>query len=108
DDSIQKVTAVSIRLDTFAGRHPDLAKDETFTKLQAIIRRTIESLRHLMFELRPDVLDSDGLVPALRQHVEQESKLDDSPEYHLHNGLHGEPSQETRIVLYRIAQEALS
>jgi PAS domain S-box-containing protein len=107
DDSIQKVAAASLRLDMLRANHPELDDDEGFAKAQASIRRSIESMRHLMFELRPYVLDRDGLIPALRLYLDEESKLEGGPEYLLQDHLSTEPPHELRIVLYRIVQEAL-
>jgi signal transduction histidine kinase len=107
DDSIQKIAAASLRLDMLRAKHPELDDDEGFTKAQASIRRSIESMRHLMFDLRPYVLDRDGLIPALRLYIDEESKLEGAPEYQLDDHLSTEPSHEIRIVLYRIVQEAL-
>jgi PAS domain S-box-containing protein len=107
DDPIQKITAAGIRLDMLESRHRELAGDPQFVKAKTSIQRSIESLRHLMFELHPYVLDRDGFVSALRLSLDQESELAASPSYHLDSHIATEPSDATRIVLYRIAQEAL-
>ncbi len=108
DDSLQKITAATMRLDMLKVDRPELAGDERFSKAEEAIRQTIDSMRHLMFELRPYVLDRDGLRAALRLNVEEESKREGSPSYHLDSRLQTEPPQETRIILYRIVQEALT
>jgi signal transduction histidine kinase len=107
DDSLQKVAAASMRLDMLRADHPELKDDEGFTRAQSMLRRSIDSMRHLMFNLRPYVLDQDGLIPALRLYLEEESKFDGSPGFHLEGDLSTEPSPDIRIILYRIAQEAL-
>lgn len=63
-------------------------------------------MRHLMFELRPPVLDSGGLADALRAYAEYEltpvgidGRIEDRTTEPL--------DAEGRAVLYRIAQEAL-
>jgi signal transduction histidine kinase len=108
DDTIQKVTAAAMRLDMLESAHPELAGDEGYAKAKLILQRSIESLRHLMFELHPYVLDRDGLGPALRLYLEEEAKLENSPVYHLDSRITAEPSADIRIVLYRVAQEALA
>ena len=60
DDTIQVVTAVVIQLRRHARRLPEL--EETAGILAAALERT----RRLMFELRPEVLERDGLGAALR------------------------------------------
>ncbi len=108
DDSIQKVTAANMRLEMLAMAHPDLAEDEGFAKAKATVRSAIESMRHLMSELRPYVLDRDGLSPALRQLLEEDFGPDGGPSYELHDSLSSQPPEVTRVVLFRIAQEALT
>ena len=108
DDPVQKLTAASVRLDIVEGDHPELGRDPTFRKAQDTIGRAIESLRHLMFELRPYVLDRDGLVAALRLVLNAEAKRVEGCAYHLDAQVVSEPDAETRVVLYRIALEALA
>jgi CheY-like chemotaxis protein len=66
DDPIQKMVAASMRLDMVLQDHPELADDEQFHKAQDTVNRSIESLRSLMFELRPYVLDHDASRPRSR------------------------------------------
>jgi signal transduction histidine kinase len=107
DDPIQKLTAASMRLDMVLEDHPELAEDEQFNKAQDAVSRSIESLRSLMFELRPYVLDRDGLAAALSVFVQEEEKTPGCAAYMVENRLRTEPPESTRAILYRIAQEAL-
>jgi signal transduction histidine kinase len=107
DDPIQKMVAASMRLDIVLEDHPELAADEQFRKAQDTVNRSIESLRSLMFELRPYVLDHDGLAAALAVFVQEEAKLPGSATYEVQSLLHSEPPESVRVILYRIAQEAL-
>lgn len=107
DDPIQKMVAASMRLDLVLEDHPDLAADEQFQKARDTVNRSIESLRSLMFELRPYVLDHDGLAAALAVFVVEEGKLPGSATYKVLSRLHSEPPESVRVILYRIAQEAL-
>ena len=75
DDPIQKMVAASMRLDMVLEDHPELADDEQFHKAQDTVNRSIESLRSLMFELRPYVLDHDGLAAALAVFVVEEGSF---------------------------------
>lgn len=107
DDSIQKVTAASMRLDMLAMAHPELADDEVFVKAKATVRASVASMRHLMTELRPYVLDRDGLGAALREVLEEGFGLEEDPAYELSDRLPSQPPDVTRVVLFRITQEAL-
>jgi len=73
-------------------------------KLLESIRGSIFSLRHMIFQLHPSVLEHEGLAPALREHM---ARLEGELEFELEDDLGEEPSGETRIQLFRIAQEAL-
>jgi len=73
-------------------------------KLLESIRASIFSLRHMIFELHPSVLEHEGLAPALREHM---AKLESDLELELQDDFEEQPSSETRVLLFRIAQEAL-
>jgi signal transduction histidine kinase len=107
DDPIQKMVAASMRLDMVLEDHPDLAADEQFHKARDTVNRSIESLRTMMFQLRPYVLDHDGLAAALAVLVSEEGKLPGSATYKVQSRLDSEPPESVRVILYRIAQEAL-
>jgi signal transduction histidine kinase len=108
DDPIQKMVAVSMRLDVVLEDHPELAEDEQFLKAVETVRRSIESLRSLMFELRPYVLDHDGLAAAISVLAQEEAKLPGSAAYDIEDRLSSEPHDSGRVILYRITQEALA
>jgi PAS domain S-box-containing protein len=107
DDTVQAMTAASLRLQQLR-RHLTVERDlELLTKLEQAVQESIERLRRLMFDLRPPALDRSGLAPALRDLVdrlEEETGLSCS----LRNDLLTEPPVNVRISLYRIAQEALT
>ena len=107
DDSIQKVTAASMRLDMLAMAHPELVDDERFNKAKATVTSAIESMRHLMTELRPYVLDRDGLGSALRLVLEEGFGPEQDTSFELCDRFSSQPAELTRVVLFRIAQEAL-
>jgi PAS domain S-box-containing protein len=107
DDSIQKVTAASMRLEMLEIAHPELGNEDAFKKAKATVRASIESMRHLMSELRPYVLDRDGLGPALRQVLEEDFGRDGGPVYELSDCLTSQPPEVVRVVLFRVTQEAL-
>lgn len=65
----------------------------------------IERLRHLLFELRPPALDREGIVPALQLYLREAGS---DVDYRLDGDIDREPPSETRVILYRLAQEALT
>jgi signal transduction histidine kinase len=64
-------------------------------------------LRHLLFELRPPALDREGLAAALRMYV-NESRDRSPTNFRVEDKLRSHPDEEARVILYRIAQEALT
>ena len=107
DDTVQAMTAASLRLQQLR-RHMTVERDlELLAKLEQAVQESIERLRRLMFDLRPPALDRAGLAAALcdlLDRLEEETALSCS----LHNDLLIEPPVNVRISLYRIAQEALT
>jgi signal transduction histidine kinase len=104
DDPVQKLVAISMRLQLLKAQ----ADEETAAKLNDLIdlvRLTIKGMRHMIFELRPTVLDNLGVGPAL---VEYLDTVGGSFEFHIEDQLDEEPVGEVRLILYRIAQEALA
>lgn len=96
-----------MRLEVVLEDHPELAEDEQFGKARETVSRSIESLWSLMLELRPNVLDHDGLAAALAVFVQEEGKLPGSATYEVTDRLHSEPPDSVRVILYRVAQGAL-
>jgi PAS domain S-box-containing protein len=106
DDSIQAMTATSLRLQQLRKHLTDPAQREVLTKLDDAVRESIVRLRRLMFDLRPPALDRTGLAAALRELLER-IKTETGLEYRLDDRLSSEPAGDVRIEMFRIAQEAL-
>jgi signal transduction histidine kinase len=106
DDTIQAMTAVGMRLEAIR-RRLNGEQEEPIDRLKDVVEGAIDRLRHLLFELRPRILDQEGLAAALREsliHVDGQRGLD----WHLQNELQDEPSAEIRTILFRVAGEAIS
>lgn len=104
DDPVQKLVAISMRLQLLKKQ----ADEEMGAKLEAllgIVRLTIRGMRDMIFELRPTVLDDLGVGPALVEYLET---VGVSAEFDVEDELDEEPDGELRLILYRIAQEALA
>ena len=104
DDPVQKVVAASMRLQLIRKQVQDPDIRASLDKLLESIRASIFSLRHMIFELHPSVLEHEGLAPALREHM---ARLESEMEFELQDDFRKPPSGETRVLLFRIAQEAL-
>jgi signal transduction histidine kinase len=107
DDSVQVMAAVQLRLASLARAKSESDRDQALQYLDETVRLSIMRLRRLMFELRPASLDREGLTSALKANLELMSR-EIGIEHSVHSSLAEEPPLETRVVLYRIAQEALA
>ena len=108
DDPVQSMTAVLLRLGTLRLDHPELDGDGQLAEVMDTVGHAIEDLRGLMFDLRPYVLDRDGLVAALDLFLSTRVAPYVEATCELVDRLPSEPPQAIRVALFRIAQEALT
>ncbi|MFC2058670.1 PAS domain S-box protein [Chloroflexota bacterium] len=111
DDVAQSMLLLTRRLDDLIS-NPDsrLSKmtKEALGQIYNLGVKTHSSLRDYARSLRPDLLDHLGLISALEwmaEEMSQEHGIKVSVEVH---GSEHDLSPETKLVLFRIAQEALS
>lgn len=104
DDPLQAVTALGLRLQLLRP-HVDREGGELLAKLESTVEHAQTSLRTLLFELRPPSLDREGLAAAIREDLRGPGETYRSEVVDDMAG--GDPAPEQRIVLYRIAREAL-
>jgi signal transduction histidine kinase len=107
DDTIQLMSAVELRIATLLRSRTHQQRQADLRELQDTVRSAIGRLRNLLFELRPPVLDEEGLAPALGVYLRvlrDQTGIQTALEDHLAE----DPPSETRVILYRIAQEALT
>ncbi|MEX0701393.1 MAG: PAS domain S-box protein [Planctomycetales bacterium] len=106
DDPIQVLTSVQIRLATIKG---DLAAEagDGLQVIEKSLAATIGRLRTLMFDLRPPVLDREGLAAAVRDtgvRMAEEAGW----ELDVEDELSDSPPEELAAAAYRIVKEALT
>jgi signal transduction histidine kinase len=109
DGPVQHLSALDLILEGVSMALPsDQSKSGSMVKkVQLRLRDEVTGLRRLMTELRPPALDERGLEAALRDHVnsvQSRSGVQCTVESTLSGRL--DPARE--IVLYRVAQEALT
>jgi len=102
DDPLQKLVAAKMQTELVQRSHGELDELQTISDT---IRSCISSLRLLLFDLRPPILDDEGVGPAIRYVLEQ---WDADLAFDVRDELLREIPVETRAILYRIAHEALS
>jgi PAS domain S-box-containing protein len=106
DDSIQAITAAGMRLQILRRSLDDPEHLQLLDELEETIQLSIARLRHLLFELHPPALDTDGLSAALEMYME-ETQRDGPTKHRLEDKLRVQPSLQVRTILYRIVQELL-
>lgn len=107
DDSIQKMTAVGIRLDLLGRQLSDPAQLESVAELATSVSDTITRLRLLLFELHPRTLEEGRLGDAIREYLELSAEQG-GPSYAFEDGLEERLPPDVRTTAYRIVQEGLA
>src|SRR3954452_9298737 len=103
----QTLTAALLELEHVAGRVPEQSRPE-LEAVQEIVQLGLEDIRRIARELRPEALDDLGLPSALAALTERFAG-----QARLEIDLHVDPelprlSREAELVIYRVAQEALT
>jgi signal transduction histidine kinase len=110
DGTVQLLAAIAMGLD-HVERLLELKPDAVFAELEALRRLTRQATKEtrlLLFELRPVILETQGLVAALNSYVEQ---LQNSEEFDVHLEVHDFCERLTRQVegtVFSIVQEAVN
>jgi PAS domain S-box-containing protein len=107
DDPLQKMAALALRVSMLRERLGDPESLRRLDTVEATVAQVIRSLRTLLFELRPSVLDQQGLAEALRE-LGGRLAADRAVAFALEDRMATEPPLDSRVVCYRIASEALS
>jgi signal transduction histidine kinase len=105
DGPVQQIVSTGMRLHQLRKRLTDPSQISGVDAISAAVSESVEGLRTLLFDLRPVILDRQGLEPALRQYL---ANLHGELRVSIDNRLRREPPADTRIIVYRIAQEALA
>ena len=107
DEVNQSLTGLLLRLQAISQKAPStMAHDIADTK--AVANRAMQELLTLARQLRPTALDDLGLKAALSGHVEDLGRTTPiTTSFHASGSLTDLP-QDVQLVLYRVAQEALS
>ncbi len=107
DEVNQALTGLLLRLEAAREKAPPVLAGE-LAEIRALANRAMQELLSLARQLRPTALDDLGLRAALAGHV---SALDRqgavAAEFEV-EGLLGELPPDVQLVVYRVAQEALS
>lgn len=106
DDTLQALAAVRMRLEMLT----ETLDPQQLARLGAVeedIDAASTRLRELLFELRPSALDTDTLGNAVSQLL-RESFRGHEVFAQVVDSLQATPSPDTKVVVYRIVQEAVA
>ncbi|MBU0490694.1 MAG: GAF domain-containing sensor histidine kinase [Chloroflexi bacterium] len=111
DGPAQALAAINMRLDfirKLLERDPQRAASE-IQDLERMVSETTRDVRNLLFELRPIVLEAQGLRAAIESFVGRLWRVGKRPMFHLQLDIGDErfgPSTETTV--FAVAQEAIN
>jgi signal transduction histidine kinase len=110
DGPAQWLAGISMNLEYIVrlmDQDPAKAKAE-LGNVQSTLDKTIKQVRNLMFELRPIILESDGLEPALEHYVESLNHTDGMKIKLEITAACNDLSAEAQRIVFDIVREALS
>ncbi len=103
----QTMTAIALQLDRMHTRAPDDLRADCRDARDALLAG-VDDVRRLAHDLRPEALDTLGLVPALTSLAERMSRHTGVP---VHRALDRDLpplGEDEQLVVYRVAQECLT
>jgi two-component system sensor histidine kinase UhpB len=106
DEVNQALTAILLRLEALSHSAP--AADAEIGELKKLVNQAMAELLHLARQLRPTALDDHGLVPAIESQLTRFSAQTGIKAGLRTSGAPDELDSDQEIVVYRVAQEALS
>jgi len=110
DGPTQSIAAIAMRLNyarMLLERDPQQTAEE-LARVEELARRTTKEIRHMLFTLRPLILETQGLQAALEQYISKLTETDTTP-IHLETtpGVDRLLDQNTQGVIFYILDEAI-
>jgi len=108
DEAGQALTVIMMDLARVINALPDEATEarERVSQSRAMAAQTLAELRKLINDLRPEVLDQLGLVPALRSYAKRRLDSENIEARLRFEGLEGRLDPRIETTLFRVIQEA--
>ena len=108
DTVAQDLAALRLELERLAGHEPNAAARERLELLEGRAREMLQTVRTILLDLRLSVLESLGLVPAMRWLLERTTREQGVKTHFMIDGDEALPvPYETAVMFFRILQEAL-
>lgn len=110
DEAGQSLTVLMTGIGKAIDALPEGATEanEELSRSHALAAQTLAELRKLIYDLRPEVLDQLGLVPALRSYIKRRLDTEKIKLQLNFSGVKERLSPEVEITLFRIIQEAVT
>ncbi len=110
DGPTQSIAAIAMRLNflklVLEKQDVEKAYDEV-VKIEDIAQKTTHEIRTMLFAMRPVILETQGLMPALEQYVER-LRATEAFEVALNNrGYNGQLNAEAEGIVFAIIEEAV-
>lgn len=105
DDTVQVMSAVGLRMERTAASLTDPREAAAVDELRGTVREATARLRHLLFTLTPPEL-TVGTASAIEAFVTPLAQREGF-DWEVRDLLEEEPPMDARLLVYRIAQEAL-
>jgi len=81
DGPTQSIAAIAMRVNyvrSLLKKKPQEVPEE-LARIEELARRTTKEIRHMLFTLRPLILETQGLYPALEQYIAKRAETDPLP-----------------------------
>lgn len=111
DGPTQSIAAMAMRLNfvKMVLQNKDLQKAYAeVVKIEDIAQRTTQEIRTMLFAMRPVILETQGLEPALHQYIERLNSNESFKVTINNQGYDGQLNQEAEGVAFAIIEEAIS
>ena len=110
DGPTQSIAAIAMRLNYIRKllQHEPSKVDAEIAKIEELARRTTKEIRHMLFTLRPLVLETQGLTAALQQSIQKVQETDTNITIHLDaQKVEDQIDLNTQGVVFYIIEEAV-
>jgi signal transduction histidine kinase len=110
DGPTQSIAAIAMRLNfikmVLQNNEADKAFEEII-KVEEIAQRTTQEIRTMLFAMRPVVLETQGLLPALTQYADRLNATESFKAVVNNQGYNGQLNNEAEGVVFAIIEEAV-
>jgi signal transduction histidine kinase len=110
DGPTQSIAAIAMRLNfiKMVVRNNELEKAyDELVKVEEIAQRTTQEIRTMPFAMRPVILETQGLIPALNQYAERLNANESFSVSVVNRGYNGQLNSDAEGVVFAIIEEAV-